>query len=432
MIEIGRFINTFSIVASRPRMSPYPLTPVGDALALVHQYAQRLEPVTVALNSNLIGAVVAEDILACENVPNYRASVMDGYALNAADGAGVMPVHEFSAMAGTETFTLPAGHIARIATGGPLPEGANAVVPIEQTKLIRASADGHTEELVEILHAAQPGEFVREIGSDFKAGDVILKAGDVITEVGGEIGLLASCNVQHVVVYRRPVVGVMSTGNEVVDADATTRLLSGQIRDTNRPSLLAAVRAAGFECIDLGIVPDHAESLESALHNAIDRVDVLITTGGVSMGDADLLKSILERRLRATIHFGRVLMKPGKPTTFATIPGRGSNDRLKLVFALPALRRMSGHTRPDLPVVRVQLLHDIVLDTRPEYHRAVVRVREDGLGLCAASTGDQRSSRVASIRGANALLRLPLAGENGVHTLSRGDTVEAILIGRIQ
>ncbi|KAI8052291.1 molybdenum cofactor biosynthesis protein [Syncephalis plumigaleata] len=444
--QLGQNPRPITSPANRIRVSPYPLTPVGDALALVHEYAKRLPPINVTLNTNIAGAVVAEDIHAREPVPAYRASTMDGYAVNAADGVGSFPVFEYVALAGTEPLSLPSGYIARIATGGPLPEGSNAVVPIEHSKLIKASSDNQGEELVELSRAVKPGENVREIGTDVQNNEVILHTGDIISEVGGEVSLLAASGVGQLAVYRRPVVGVMSTGNEVIDVGASGSLHLGQIRDANRPSLLAAVRAAGFECVDLGIIPDHPDHIEAGLRSALERVDVLITTGGVSMGEADILKSILETRLRATIHFGRVLMKPGKPTTFATVPGRTPSDPTKLVFALPgnpgsalvtfhlfavpALRRMGGLTNPNHRVLRVRLTHDIQLDSRPEYHRAVVEVAEDGAGFIATSTGDQRSSRMASVRGANALLQLPLASEQA-RSLSKDDLVEALIIGRI-
>ncbi|KAI9590957.1 molybdenum cofactor biosynthesis protein [Syncephalis fuscata] len=444
--QLNQNARTLTSPVNRLRVSPYPLTPVGDALALVHEYAKRLPPINVALSTNIAGAVVAEDIHAREAVPAYRASTMDGYAINATDGAGTFPVFEYVALAGTEPLSLPSGYIARIATGGPLPEGANAVVPIEHSKLIKASSDNQGEELVELSRTVQPGENVREIGSDVQSNEIILHTGDTITEVGGEVSLLAASGVGQLAVYRRPVVGVMSTGNEVVDVGAGGPLHMGQIRDANRPSLLAAVRAAGFESVDLGVIPDHPDHIEAGLRSALERVDVLITTGGVSMGEADILKSILETRLRATIHFGRVLMKPGKPTTFATVPGRTPSDATKLVFALPgnpgsalvtfhlfavpALRRMGGLNNPGHTMMRVKLTHDVQLDSRPEYHRALVRVTEDGTGFVATSTGDQRSSRMASVRGANALLQLPLASEQA-RSLSKGDFVDALIIGRI-
>lgn len=192
-----------------------------------------------------------------------------------------------------------------------IPDGADAIVMVEDTELQETSDDGKQETMVKILAQVQVGENVREIGCDTPIGQTIAQTGDIITSVGGEIGVLSSVGIRSVRVYRKPRVGVLSTGNEVVDHTNTVSLRPGQIRDSNRPTLLAAISAAGFEAVDLGIVGDHIDDLEQKLKLSLDNVDVVITTGGVSMGEMDLLKPILERKLGANIHFGRVRMKPG-------------------------------------------------------------------------------------------------------------------------
>lgn len=206
-------------------------------------------------------------------------------------------------------MTLSRGKIARVATGGMVPDGANAVIMIEDTKLVKASADGKQELEIEILVGASKGDNIREIGSDCGIGQVVGVKGQRIG--ASEVALLASVGIRHVRVYRKPLVGVLSSGNEVLDHMPTDRLKPGQIRDTNRLSLLAAIRNAGFETMDLGIVSDKVQEIEECLDEALSKVDVIVTTGGVSMGEADLMKPILEQKLNATIHFGRVLMKPG-------------------------------------------------------------------------------------------------------------------------
>lgn len=217
-----------------------------------------------------------------------------------------------SSVAGSsDVFTLQSGQISRITTGGMIPDGADAIVMVEDTELQETSDDGKQETMVKILAQVQVGENVREIGCDTPIGHTIAQTGDIITSVGGEIGVLSSVGIRSISVYRKPRVGVLSTGNEVVDHTNTVNLRPGQIRDSNRPTLLAAISAAGFEAIDLGIVGDHIDDLEQKLKLSLDNVDVLITTGGVSMGEMDLLKPILEQKLGATIHFGRVRMKPG-------------------------------------------------------------------------------------------------------------------------
>lgn len=206
-------------------------------------------------------------------------------------------------------MTLSRGKIARVATGGMVPDGANAAVMIEDTKLVKASEDGKQELEIEILVSASKGDNIREIGSDCDIGQVVGVKGQRIG--ASEVALLASVGIRHVRVYRKPLVGVLSSGNEVLDHMPTDRLKPGQIRDTNRLSLLAAIRNAGFETMDLGIVSDKVQDIEECLDEALSKVDVIVTTGGVSMGEADLMKPILEQKLNATIHFGRVLMKPG-------------------------------------------------------------------------------------------------------------------------
>lgn len=190
-----------------------------------------------------------------------------------------------------------------------IPDGADAVVMVEDTKLIKASDDGKQELLVQILSHASKGQNIREIGSDCGVGEKVGMKGQKVGP--SEVALLASVGVRHVKVYRKPLVGVLSSGNEVLEHIHTDSLKPGQIRDTNRLSLLAAVRNAGFEATDLGIVSDNVDDIHEALEEALSRVDVLITTGGVSMGKADLMKPILEQKLDASIHFGRVFMKPG-------------------------------------------------------------------------------------------------------------------------
>lgn len=287
----------------------------------------------------------------------------------AADGPGKYKVGSVSLASGAASdIELPKGHIARIATGGVVPAGMDAVVMVEDTRLVQLSEDGKEELEVEILATVQSGDNIRTVGSDCQVGTIVGYKGQPISNVGGELGVLASVGIQKVKVYRKPRVGVLSTGNEVVDHLSTSQLKHGEIRDTNRITLLAAIKTAGYEAVDFGIVKDTVNELESRLKNALDKVDVLITTGGVSMGEADFMKPVLEQKLGATIHFGRVLIKPGKPTTFATVP---FNDHEKLVFALPgnpasatvtfylfvlpALRKIAGYTQYQNPTVSVEV-----------------------------------------------------------------------------
>ncbi|CAG7922497.1 unnamed protein product [Penicillium olsonii] len=469
----------------RYRSSPYPMLSVDEALQQINEQTPEPEVVEVPVTTSLIGSVIAEDVYAAESVPAYRASIVDGYAAIAPDSKtsgqstkGIFPVASIThANVGGNLEPLQPGTIARITTGAPLPPNANAVVMVEDTTLASCTPDGKEEATVEILtDEVKPGENVREPGSDVTLGSKILVRGDLVTPVGGEIGLLASTGTKTVKVFRKPRVGVLSTGDELVEHDDPRSLTGGQIRDSNRPSLISCLKSWGFETIDLGIARDTpASELELALRDSLrgvgrasTSVDVIITTGGVSMGELDLLKPTIERSLGGTIHFGRVSMKPGKPTTFATIPFKPTGDQTqqerqsKLIFSLPgnpasalvtlnlfvlpSLHKLSGlgHSSQSLaskpwlapqlglPLVAVVLNHAFPLDAkRTEYHRAVVTASRSDGRLYATSTGvegaGQRSSKVGSLAKANALVVLrPGSGVAG-----KGDIFEALMMGNV-
>ncbi|APA13010.1 hypothetical protein sscle_10g077800 [Sclerotinia sclerotiorum 1980 UF-70] len=434
----------------RSRSSPYPMLSVDEALKLIEKYTPPPQAVKVDVDGGIVGSVLAEDVTASEAVPAYRASIVDGYAVIATEGKsnrGVFPVASISHATAGEHPQLQEGQIARITTGAPLPPGATSVVMVEDTVLKTMTEDGREEKEVEILaDGVKPGENVREVGSDIKAGSVIMRKGEEISANGGELGLLASVGRAEVTVYRKPIVGVLSTGDEIVEHNKPGSLRMGEVRDCNRPTIMAAVRGLGFEVVDLGIARDKSGDLEQTLRDGLRSADVVITTGGVSMGELDLLKPTIERSLGGTIHFGRVSMKPGKPTTFATVPVKDNDgERVSKVifslpgnpvsaivtlhlFVLPSLHHASGISPVGLPKLPVTLSHEFRLDPqRVEYHRAIVTMGKDGL-LYASSTGMQRSSRVGSLKSANALLCLPIGSEG----LPKGTGVEAILLGRIR
>ncbi|KAI6259997.1 hypothetical protein MCOR27_000337 [Pyricularia oryzae] len=433
----------------RHRESPYPMLSVDEALNAIKTQTPTPTIETRKVNSGLVGAVLAEDVKAKENVPAFRASIVDGYAVVVPkDGnmRGVFPVVSVSHASPGEVPPLKEGEIARITTGAPLPPGATAVIMVEDTLLKTKTDDGNEEKEVEVLaEGVNGGENIREVGSDIERGTVVLRKYEQVSAAGGEIGSLAAVGVDEVQVFRRPTIAVLSTGDEIVQHDRPGELRLGEVRDTNRPTLIAAARHWGYEVIDMGIETDKPGRLEETLRSALRQADVVITTGGVSMGELDLLKPTIERSLGGTIHFGRVSMKPGKPTTFATVPVKdNSGERAQKVifslpgnpasalvtfhiFVLPSLHRLSGLQAVGLPKIPVTLAHDFPLDkTRPEYHRAVVSVGADGL-LSANSTGGQRSSKVGSLKGANALLCLP----NGAGPMKKGEQAVALLMGAI-
>ena len=468
----------------RHRESPYPMLSVDEALEKISENTPSPIIVEAPVNTSLVGSVVAEDVYAAEAVPAFRASIVDGYAVIAPESPtsgpstkGVFPVASIThANAGGILSALEPGTIARITTGAPLPPNANAVVMVEDTALASSTPDGTEEATIEILTGdIKPQENVREPGSDIALGSQILRRGDLITSVGGEIGLLAATGTKTVKVFKKPCIGVLSTGDELVEHDAPVTLYGGQIRDSNRPSLLSCLASWGFPTVDLGIARDTADDLEQTLRDAMRGVnknsssistpaDVIVTTGGVSMGELDLLKPTIERSLGGTIYFGRVSMKPGKPTTFATIPFKQSSDpqtqsgqnTTNLIFSLPgnpasalvtlnlfvlpSLHKLSGISTgisPNssvpmrqaglgLPLVSVLLSHAFSLDPkRTEYHRAIVRVSRADARLYASSTGGQRSSRVGSLASANALVVL----QPGSGKIEKGSLVQALMLG---
>ncbi|KAI9728031.1 MAG: hypothetical protein M1834_007845 [Cirrosporium novae-zelandiae] len=454
--------------ANRHRSSPYPMISVEEALATIFSETPTPTITTQPVNPSLVGSILAEDVKSNCAVPAYRASIVDGYAIVAPIEIGTYPVVSISHASPSSIPPLQAGQIARITTGAPLPPNANAVVMVEDTVLETLTPDLKEESTVRILtNAVKSGENVREIGSDITVGSTVLQKGDVISAVGGELGLLASVGKAEVAVYRKPVVGVLSTGDEIVNHDRPGDLRYGEVRDCNRPALLAVVRGWGFEAVDLGIAKDDPTTLETTLRRILTLTTPplthLLTTGGVSMGELDLLKPTLSSALGGTIHFGRVNLKPGKPTTFATVYVKDGisvsehNRTKKLIFSLPgnpasalvcaqlfvypALSAFSGIPIPgeaSLPRIKVVLGETVRCDEgRPEYVRVRVKVggavggqggREEEKGmLIAQTTGGQRSSRIGSLSGANALVCLPPGG--GI--LEAGNVVEAILMGRI-
>ncbi|KAM9778947.1 gephyrin b isoform 11-T11 [Syngnathus typhle] len=425
-------------VARRHRMSPFPLTSMDKAFITVLEMTAVLGTEIINYRDGM-GRVLAQDIYAKDNLPPFPASVKDGYAVRAADGPGDRFIIGESQAGEQPTHTVMPGQVMRVTTGAPIPCGADAVVQVEDTELLRESEDGTEELEVRILVQARPGQDIRPIGHDIKRGECVLAKG---THMGpSEIGLLATVGVTEVEVQKFPVVAVMSTGNELLNPEDD--LHPGKIRDSNRSTLLATIQEHGYPTINLGIVGDNPDDLLNALNEGISRADVIITSGGVSMGEKDYLKQVLDIDLHAQIHFGRVFMKPGLPTTFATLDIDGAR---KLIFALPgnpvsavvtcnlfvipALRKMQGILDPRPTIIKARLSCDVKLDPRPEYHRCILTWHHQEPLPWAQSTGNQVSSRLMSMRSANGLLMLPPKTEQYVE-LHKGEVVDVMVIGRL-
>ncbi|KAK0461635.1 uncharacterized protein EV420DRAFT_1639932 [Desarmillaria tabescens] len=440
-------------VSTRHRISPFPLISFEDAMDMIMTTIKPLEETVLPVTPSLAGYVLAQDVYAPHDVPATPTTNVDGYAVicDAIDANGT-----YTVTTPQQSKSLSPGKICRVNTGAPLPAGADAVIMVEDTvimvedtRVTKTDEDGEEVE-IELLAKVDKGENVRAAGSDVKTGDLVLQKGERILSPGGEIGTLAFVGCKEVRVHRKPIVGILSTGNELVDLQAPVPLSEGSswggIWDTNRPSLHAALQGLGYEVVDLGIVSDEIPAHVDAIKKGLDSADILITTGGTSMGPTDLLKPVIERHFSGTIHFGRVTIKPGKPTTFATIPWTGGavkpvfalpgNPSSALVtfhiFVVPALRKLGGWPENlcQLPRAKVQLQSSMTLDPRTEFHRVVIRAGETGLK--AFSTGGQRSSRVASMSGANGLVVLPQRKSDGPQRLEAGEIADAVLIGELQ
>lgn len=404
-------------------MNLYPLIPFEEALDLILQHTPRLDVEEVVFHQAL-GRVLAEDVHAAEPMPPFRASAMDGFAVVASDPAEWRKIVGDQWAGPAEGLSVSPGQAVRITTGAPIPPGADAVVPVENSE----EADGR----VRFDRTVKPGANVRPVSEDIASGQLVLPAGTVIGPA--EIGLLASMNRLRVPAYCRPVVAVLSTGNEIVEPGAP--IAPGQIRDSNRYTIMSSVVQAGGIPLSLGIVPDEEAALRAAFGRGLEQADVFIGSGGVSMGQRDLSRVLIEEW--GTVHFGQVKQKPGRPTVFATVD-RPEFPRRRLIFGLPgfpvaslvsfenlvrpALRQMAGHTHLFRPTVEARLTHSIRRKgSRIEFQRA--RIEWRGGEWHAAVTGRQTSGRLLSLAGANALLRLPI----GVRQLEPGDIVTAIRI----
>lgn len=403
--------------------SPYPMLPLNEALALIQREIHPLPPVILPFYKAL-DLALAEDVVAGESMPPFPSARVDGFAVVAADGSGSRRLIGMQVAGYIADIRVEPGTAVLVTTGAPVPSGADAVVMVEQTE----EKDG----LVHILTSdIWPGMNIRPVGEDFETGQLVLAKGAVLGPA--ELGLLGTVGKTEVAVHRRPVVAVISTGDEIVDPHEKPR--PGQIRDSNRFTLMAAVRRAGAEPLDMGIVHDKHRNLQAALERALAEADVLLTSGGVSMGQLDLVKPYLAER--GVIHFGRVKVKPGKPFTFATVngkpcfamPGFPVSALVSFeIFVRPALLKMAGQPPLDRPRAQVVLAHPVKhAADRTEFQRAKLTRQADGV-LLASTNGLQESGRLLSMVGANGLILLP-AGQGDFEA---GAMVETLILGPIE
>jgi len=379
------------------------MRPPDEARAIIERHLARMPSEPVAL-ADAAWRILAGDLVASEDHPPFPASTMDGFAVVADDGSPWREIIGDQHAGHVLDVEVSEGYTVRIMTGAPVPPGANAVVPVEATEL----ADDHV-----VIHQEDvaPGANIRPVGSDVRRGDLILPAGTTLGPA--EIGLVANMGVNPVAVARRPRVCVLSTGDELVEPGEP--LGPGQIRDSNRFSLTTALAAEPCEITFSGKAPDRRDELERFLRERMELDDVIVTSGGVSMGELDLIKAILFDADDVTVHFRRLYLKPGKPLNFGTcgetlifgLPGNPVSSLVTFeLFIRPALRRMSGALEVDRPRLRARLEEGTPASDRIEYQRGIVTAGPGGR-LTARSTGAQQSSRLASFVGANALLVIP-------------------------
>lgn len=382
-------------------------------------------PVEERSLDDVLGLVLAQDIVAGNSVPPFDNSAMDGFAVSAADTVEASVDQPVELLV---SQTIPAGHVAerplgrgeaaKIMTGAPIPQGADAVVQSEMAE--------ERDSQVRILQPVKPGRNIRRAGEDVMAGDCVLPLGSIIGPA--EIGLLASLGHPTVLVHRRPRVAIVSTGSELVDIDQP--LGPGQIRNSNSFALRAQCQQLGIEATVLGIVPDDYQSTRRLIERGLE-YDVLLTSGGVSVGEFDFVKDIqdelgVERRLWG------VSMRPGKPLAFGVrngtlvfgLPGNPVSAMVSFeIFVRAALLRLMGYRKTTRPLYRAIIAEDVAGSDGRVYIARVRAWREDG-SWHVSSTGPQGSKMLRSMVNANGLVFVP-GGSRGVKA---GEEVEFLLL----
>ncbi|RMH47335.1 MAG: molybdopterin molybdenumtransferase MoeA [Gammaproteobacteria bacterium] len=379
------------------------LRPVGEAISLM---LKTTHPVTETENvplSTALDRILAETLVAQHPVPAYDNSAMDGYALRSQDGTdGTVLEVVGEALAGHPfSGELGPGQAVRIMTGAAMPDGADAVVMQE-----RVERNGHT---IRVVKWPRAGENVRRAGEDMAQGATVLTAGERLSPA--KLGVVAAMGYGQVRVFRRLRVAVFSTGDELLPPGQPH--VPGKIYESNTVVAVAMLRRAGFDVRDFGIVPDHPEAIAKTFREADAWADAVISSGGVSVGDADYTKDVLSEL--GYIEFWKLAIKPGKPFAFGRLnhsvffglPGNPVSAVVTLhQLALPVLRQMAGEQVPKPIVVQAQLSHDVRKKPgRREFQRAVISADDNGQ-LVVRNTGAQGSGLLTSIACANGYLTL--------------------------
>lgn len=386
------------------------MRPLAEVQAEILAAVPRLDPTRVPLGEAL-GVVLSEAIVAGESVPPFANTAMDGYAVRAADTAAASEtapvrlsvVGELPA-GRAPTVAVGPGEAIRIMTGAPMPSGADAIVMVERTE--RAGDDG-----VFVQFPASTGDHVRAIGGDVVSGTTVFEPGTLVR--AAHVGVLATLGFTEVAARPRPRVGVLSTGDELIEGPRS--LAPGQIRDSNRPMLLAMLAEAGCEPVDLGVARDDEALITRRLERGIERCDALLTSGGVSVGDYDFVKAALDRL--GALRWSQVAIRPAKPLAFGVVdgtpifglPGNPVSSFVSFeLFARPALLRMSGHLVISRPEVAATASEAMARRSDGKLHLDRVRVRIDDRGRYqVARSGAQASNALAAMAAADGLALLP-------------------------
>ena len=397
------------------------MIPLEEARDFVLSVVQRREPVRVPV-SEALGLVLAEDVASAVAIPPFANTAMDGFAVKSADVAEA-PVE--LAIAGTvaaganPTTELQPGQAMRIFTGAVIPPGADAVVMVELTE-----AEGDT---VRVLESVPEGNHVRGAGDDVQPGDQVFSAGEVLGP--GHLGVLLSLGLLEVLVYPQVRVGVVSTGDELVDDGSP--LAPGQIRDSNRRTLMSLVERTGAVAVDLGLARDDEDVIEAAMRRGVAECDAVMTTGGVSMGDFDYVKAVLKRI--GDMRWMQIAIKPAKPFAFGTVdgipvfgfPGNPVSCMVSFeLFGRPALRQMTGHDPVIVPTEVAVAGGD--LRRRPDGKTHFVRVageRDERGRMHVSMSGGQGSHMLWAMAKATALAVVP-DGDG----IAAGDDVDVIVL----
>jgi molybdopterin molybdotransferase len=355
-----------------------------------------------------LGRVLVEDVTAQLTMPRKDVSAMDGYAVRGADIQSVPCTLEIIgelAAGTTQDFEIGLGQCTRIFTGAPLPTGADTILIQENTK-----RDGDS---VQVLESCSIGRYVRKAGLDFSEGSTLATKGHKLTV--RDLAVIAAGNNPTVSVHRRPRVAILSTGDEIVEPGAPMH--GNQIVSSNSITLTAMVEAAGAEAINLGIAQDNRESLAKAFRRGLE-ADLLVTTGGASVGEHDLVKPVLAE-FGLELDFWKIAMRPGKPLIFGAVDGTGilglpgnpvSSYVCGLLFMIPAINAMMGIEDHSLPFEPATLGGDIPAnDQRLEFMRARLSRNEEGQ-LVATPFSKQDSSMLSCLAASGCLIMRPVHG----------------------